>query len=103
MGAVGEAPIVQLILDGTVVDRDATRCLYSRDLVVLIGAPTGGYKVLLAVKAMDGESAPRPDARWSMISACRPDATRFLVVNRVSDLEPVWDEYRSNRCTVFAS
>jgi putative transposase len=67
MGTVGEAPIVQLILDGTVVvDRDLST---SRDMLVLIGAPTDGQKVLLAVKAMGGESAPRPGARWSMISS----------------------------------
>jgi hypothetical protein len=47
-------------------DRDLST---SRDLLVLIGAPTDGQKVLLAVKAMGGESAPRPGARWSMISS----------------------------------
>jgi hypothetical protein len=74
-------------------DRDLST---SRDLLVLIGAPADGQEVLLAVKAMGGESAPRLGARWSRISSGRPEATRFLVVNRASDLEPVRDEYRSN-------
>jgi hypothetical protein len=56
-------------------------CDRGRDLLVLIGAPADGQKVLLAVTAMGGESAPRPGARlvrtlqyrWH----CRPAAPSY--------------------------
>jgi putative transposase len=50
-----EEPIVRLILDGTVVrvhDRKATAI----SLLIVIGVRADGQKVLLAVKAMGGES-----------------------------------------------
>src|SRR3982074_1850440 len=54
--ALADEPIVRLILDGTVVrvrlDREAT----SISLLVVIGVRADGQKVLLAIKAMGGES-----------------------------------------------
>src|SRR5215204_5826472 len=55
--SLADEPIVRLILYGTVVrvrlDREAT----ALSLLVVIGVRADGQKVLLAVKAMGGESA----------------------------------------------
>ena len=55
--ALGEEPIVRLILDGTVVrvrlDRKATSIV----LLVVLGVREDGQKVLLAVKNMGGETS----------------------------------------------
>jgi Transposase, Mutator family len=50
-------PIVRLILDGTVVRVRLDRKATAISLLVVIGVRADGQKVLLAVKAMGGESA----------------------------------------------
>ena len=64
-------PIVRLILDGTVVRVRLDRKATAISLLVVIGVRADGQKVLLAVKAMGGESteawrtrARRPDPAW---------------------------------------
>ena len=51
-----EEPIVRLILDGTVVRVRLDRKATAISLLVVIGVRADGQKVLLAVKAMGGES-----------------------------------------------
>ena len=55
--ALAEEPIVRLILDGTVVRVRLDRKATAISLLVAVGVRTDGQKVLLAVKAMGGESA----------------------------------------------
>jgi hypothetical protein len=52
-----DEPIVRLILDGTVVRVRLDRKATAISLLVVIGVRADGQKVLLAVKAMGGESA----------------------------------------------
>jgi transposase-like protein len=102
--SLAEEPIVRLILDGTVVrvrlDRKATRI----SLLVVIGVRADGQKVLLAVKAMGGESAEA----WRVVlddlirrGLRRPE---FLIVDGAAGLEAaiaaVWDGVPVQRCTV---
>jgi putative transposase len=54
--ALAEEPIVLLILDGTVVRARLDRKATAVSLLVAIGVRADGQKVLLAVKAMGGES-----------------------------------------------
>jgi hypothetical protein len=51
-----DEPIVRLILDGTVVRVQLDRQATAISLLVVIGVRADGQKVLLAVKAMGGES-----------------------------------------------
>ncbi len=54
--SLAEEPIVRLILDGTVVRVRVDRKATSISLLVVIGVPADGQKVLLAIKSMGGES-----------------------------------------------
>jgi transposase-like protein len=102
--SLADEPIVRLILDGTVVrvrlDRQAT----SISLLVVIGVRADGQKVLLAVKAMGGESAEA----WRTVldelvrrGLRRPE---FLIVDGSGGLDKaiaaVWDDVPVQRCTV---
>src|SRR3974377_459055 len=102
--SLAEEPIVRLILDGTVVrvrlDRQAT----SISLLVVLGVRADGQKVLLAVKAMGGESTEA----WRTVlddlirrGLRRPE---FLIVDGAPGLEAsiaaVWDGVPVQRCTV---
>ena len=61
-----EEPIVRLILDGTVVRVRLDRKATAISLLVVIGVRADGQKVLLAVKAMGGESTEA----WRPIGSC---------------------------------
>ena len=61
-------PIVRFILDGTVVRVRLDRKATSISLLVVIGVRADGQKVLLAIKSMGGERAPRLGAPSSTIS-----------------------------------
>ena len=64
-----EEPIVRLILDGTVVRVRLDRKATAISLLVVIGVRADGQKVLLAIKSMGGEKAPRHGAPSSTISS----------------------------------
>jgi putative transposase len=102
--SLADEPIVRLILDGTVVrvrlDRQATAI----SLLVVIGVRADGQKILLAVKAMGGESTEA----WRVVlddliaRGLRPP--EFLIVDGAPGLESaiaaVWAGVPVQRCTV---
>src|SRR6202521_3774890 len=102
--ALADEPIVRLILDGTVVrvrlDREAT----SISLLVVIGVRADGQKVLLAIKAMGGESTE--DWRAVLDDLIQRGLRRpeFLIVDGAPGLEnaiaAVWNGVPVQRCTV---
>jgi len=102
--ALGEEPIVRLILDGTVVrvrlDRKATSIV----LLVVLGVREDGQKVLLAVKNMGGETSEA----WRTVlddlvkrGLRRPE---LLIVDGGTGLEQalaaLWGDVPTQRCTV---
>lgn len=102
--SLADAPIVRLILDGTVVRVRLDRKATAISLLVVLGVRADGQKVLLAVKAMGGESA---EAWRSVLDDLirrglrRPE---LLIVDGGSGLEAaiaaVWDGVPVQRCTV---
>ena len=102
--SLAEEPIVRLILDGTVVRVRLDRKATAISLLVVIGVRADGQKLLLAVKAMGGESAEA----WLAVlddliqRGLRPPA--FLAVDGAPGLEAaiaaVWDGVPIQRCTV---
>jgi putative transposase len=97
-------PIVRLILDGTVVRVRLDRKATAISLLVVIGVRADGQKILLAVKAMGGESTEA----WRVVlddlirrGLRRPE---FLIVDGAPGLEnaiaAVWDGVPVQRCTV---
>jgi putative transposase len=102
--SLANEPIVRLILDGTVVRVRLDRRATSISLLVVIGVRANGQKVLLAVKAMGGESAEA----WRTVlddlvrrGLRRPE---FLIVDGSGGLDKaiaaVWDDVPVQRCTV---
>jgi transposase-like protein len=102
--ALGEEPIVRLILDGTVVRVRLDRKATSISLLVVLGVRADGQKVLLAIKSMGGESAEA----WRTVlgdlikrGLRRPE---FLIVDGAPGLDKaiaaVWDGVPVQRCTV---
>jgi transposase-like protein len=102
--SLADEPIVRLILDGTVVRVRLDRRATSISLLVVIGVRADGQKMLLAVKAMGGESTEA----WSAVvddlikrGLRRPE---FLIVDGAPGLEnaiaAVWDGVPVQRCTV---
>jgi putative transposase len=102
--SLAEEPIVRLILDGTVVrvrlDRQATAI----SLLVVIGVRADGQKVLLAVKAMGGESTEAWRAVLDDLIRRGLRRPEFLIVDGAAGLEnaiaAVWDDVPVQRCTV---
>jgi putative transposase len=99
-----DEPIVRLILDGTTVRVRLDRKSTSISLLVVIGVRADGQKVLLAIKAMGGESAEA----WRVVlddlvrrGLRRPE---FLIVDGSGGLDKaiatVWDTVPVQRCTV---
>jgi transposase-like protein len=102
--SLADEPIVRLILDGTVVRVRLDRKATAISLLVVIGVRADGQKVLLAVKAMGGESA---DAWRAVLDDLIQRGLRrpeFLIVDGASGLEnaiaAVWDGVPVQRCTV---
>lgn len=101
---LADEPIVRLILDGTVVRVRLDRKATAISLLVVIGVRADGQKVLLAVKAMGGEST---DAWRAVLDDLifrglrRPE---FLIVDGAGGLDraiaAVWDGVPVQRCTV---
>jgi transposase-like protein len=102
--SLADAPIVRLILDGTVVRVRLDRKATAISLLVVIGVRDDGQKVLLTVKAMGGESTEA----WCTVlddlirrGLRRPE---FLIVDGAAGLEAaiaaVWDDVPVQRCTV---
>jgi transposase-like protein len=102
--SLAEEPIVRLILDGTAVrvrlDHQAT----SISLLVVIGVRADGQKVLLAVKAMGGESTEAWRAVLDDLVRRGLRRPEFLIVDGAPGLEnaiaAVWDGVPVQRCTV---
>jgi putative transposase len=102
--SLADEPIVRLILDGTVVrvrlDRQATAI----SLLVVIGVRAEGKKVLLAVKAMGGESTEAWRAVLDDLIGRGLRRPEFLIVDGAPGLEKaiaaVWDSVPVQRCTV---
>src|ERR687894_173613 len=97
--------VVRLVLDGTVVvrarlDRKAT----SISLLVVLGVRRDGQKVLLAVRAMGGES----EAAWRTVLDDLIDrglrTPEFLIIDGAAGLEKaltaLWPTVPAQRCTV---
>lgn len=99
----GEA-IVRLILDGTVVRVRLDRKATAISLLVVIGVRADGQKVLLAVKAMGGESTEAWRAVIDDLVGRGLRRPEFLIVDGAVGLEAaiaaVWDGVPVQRCTV---
>jgi putative transposase len=97
-------PIVRLILDGTVVRVRLDRRATSISLLVVIGVRADGQKMLLAVKAMGGESTEAWRAVVDDLIKRGLRRPEFLIVDGAPGLEnaiaAVWDGVPVQRCTV---
>jgi transposase-like protein len=102
--SLAEEPIVRLILDGTVVRVRLDRKATAISLLAVIGVRADGQKILLAVKAMGGESTEA----WRTVldDLIRRGLRRpqFLIVDGAVGLEAaiaaLWDGVPVQRCTV---
>ena len=96
--------IIRLVLDGTVVrvrlDRQAT----SISLLVVLGIRRDGQKVLLAVRAMGGESEAAWRAVLDDLVARGLKTPEFLIIDGAAGLEKalaaLWPAVPAQRCTV---
>jgi transposase-like protein len=97
-------PILRLILDGTVVRVRLDRKATAISLLVVIGVRADGQKVLLAIKAMGGESAEAWRAVLDDLIRRGLQRPEFLIVDGAAGLEAaiaaVWDGVPVQRCTV---
>jgi putative transposase len=102
--ALAEEPIVRLILDGTVVRVRLDRKATAVSLLVVIGVRADGQKVLLAVKAMGGESTEAWRAVLDDLIRRGLRRPEFLIVDGAPGLEAaiaaVWNGVPVQRCTV---
>jgi transposase-like protein len=102
--ALAQEPIVRLILDGTVVRVRLDRKATAVSLLVVIGVRADGQKVLLAVKAMGGESTEAWRAVLDDLIRRGLRRPEFLIVDGAPGLEAaiaaVWDGVPVQRCTV---
>lgn len=97
-------PIVRLILDGTVVRVRLDRKATAISLLVVIGVRQDGQKVLLAIKAMGGESSEAWRAVLDDLIGRGLRRPELLIVDGAPGLEnaiaAVWDGVPVQRCTV---
>jgi putative transposase len=102
--SLAQEPIVRLILDGTVVRVRLDRKATAISLLVVIGVRADGQKVLLAVKAMGGESTEAWRAVLDDLIQRGLRRPEFLIVDGAMGLEnaiaAVWDGVPVQRCTV---
>lgn len=97
-------PIVRLILDGTVVrvrlDRQAT----TLSLLVALGVRADGQKVVLALRAMGGESEAAWRALLEDLTARGMRVPTLLIIDGAQGLEAalaaLWPTVPVQRCTV---
>ena len=96
--ALADEPIVRLILDGTVVRVRQDRKATSISLLVIIGVRADGRKILLAIKAMGGESTDAWRAVLDDLIRRGLRRPEFLIVDGAPGLEnaiaAVWDGCR---------
>ena len=102
--SLADEPIVRLILDGTVVRVRLDRKATAISLLVVIGVRADGQKVLLAVKAMGGESTEAWRAVLDDLIQRGLRRPEFLIVDGAPGLEnaiaAVWNGVPVQRCTV---
>jgi putative transposase len=102
--SLADEPIVRLILDGTVVRVRLDRKATSISLLVIIGVRADGQKILLAIKAMGGESTDAWRAVLDDLIRRGLRRPEFLIVDGAPGLEnaiaAVWDGVPAQRCTV---
>jgi putative transposase len=97
-------PIVRIILDGTAVRVRLDRKATSISLLVVVGVRADGQKMLLAVKAMGGESTEAWRAVLDDLIRRGLRRPELLIVDGAPGLEnaiaAVWDGVPVQRCTV---
>ena len=96
--------VVRLILDGTVVRVRLDRKATSISLLVVLGVRRDGQKVLLAVRAMGGESEAAWRAVLDDLVARGLRTPEFLIIDGAAGLEKalasLWPTVPAQRCTV---
>ena len=96
--------IVRLVLDGTVVRVRLDRKATSISLLVVLGVRRDGQKVLLAVRAMGGESEAAWRAVLDDLAARGLRTPEFLIIDGAAGLEKalaaLWPAVPAQRCTV---
>ena len=102
--SLADEDIVRLILDGTVVKVRLDRRATNISLLVVLGVRRDGQKVLLAVKAMGGESEAAWRAVLDDLIARGLRTPEFLLIDGGAGLEralaSIWPEIPTQRCTV---
>jgi putative transposase len=96
--------IVRLVLDGTVVRVRLDRKATSVSLLAVLGVRRDGQKVLLAVRAMAGESEAAWRAVLDDLVARGLRTPEFLIIDGAAGLETalaaLWPAVPAQRCTV---
>lgn len=96
--------IVRLVLDGTVVRVRLDRKATSISLLVVLGIRRDGQKVLLAIRAMGGESEAAWRAVLDDLVARGLRTPEFLITDGAAGLEKalaaLWPTVPAQRCTV---
>jgi putative transposase len=96
--------IVRLVLDGTVVRVRLDRKATSISLLVVLGIRRDGQKVLLAVRAMGGESEAAWRAVLDDLLARGLRTPEFVIIDGAAGLEKalaaLWPAVPAQRCTV---
>jgi transposase-like protein len=101
---LGGEDIIRLILDGTVVRVRLDRKATSISLLVVLGVRRDGQKVLLAIRAMGGESEAAWRAVLDDLVARGLRTPEFLIIDGAAGLEKaltaLWPKVPAQRCTV---
>ena len=102
--SLADDDIVRLILDGTVVKVRVDRRATNISLLVVLGVRRDGQKLLLAVKAMGGESEAAWRAVLDDLIARGLRTPEFLLIDGGAGLEraltSLWPDIPTQRCTV---
>ncbi len=101
---LADEDIVRLVLDGTVVRVRLDRKATSISLLVVLGIRRDGQKVLLAIRAMGGESEAAWRAVLDDLAARGLRTPEFLIIDGAAGLEKalaaLWPAVPAQRCTV---
>lgn len=96
--------VVRLVLDGTVVRVRLDRKATSISLLVVLGVRRDGQKVLLAIRAMGGESEAAWRAVLDDLAARGLRTPEFLITDGAAGLEKalaaLWPAVPAQRCSV---
>jgi transposase-like protein len=99
-----DAPIVRLILDGTVVRVRLDRRATSISLLVALGVRADGQKVLLAIRSMGGESEAAWRALLDDLVKRGLSTPELIIADGAAGLEKalaaLWPDALLQRCTV---